>query len=375
MTCEQATLLQYFCEKLARNLDLTDPHSHFRRVVPQRASASAPLLHAICAFSARHLSRTAGYDVDTSNLYYQRCIEYLVPSLTASTIILDQDLLASAIILHHLEELEMPVFIQGTRQLPSHLTVIRTYVNSQDGTPVDGSLQRAAVWTALRQEIYLAFICQCPIALSLDHFYISSLPHLPEAFEWACRAVLLCAHALNHCFGERSHDTARYRSMAAELDEWWALKPASFEPLFQSPPSGEHNFGQQIFMSDEQPTGLQHYHLARILLSAHDPQAPRCGIRKVVAQKAGDHEIRLHVRALCALAISNPGAPPHYVSACLGILMCGEKFEDELDQKAFVQILNHTESFHAWPTTSTRIYLLDAWESRRHKMEDNHTKI
>ena len=153
--------------------------------------------------------------------------------------------------------------------------------------------------------------------------------------------------------------------MMAKLDDWWAQKPLSFSPLSESRPNEEHRFGQQIFISDEQPTGLQHYHLARILLAAHYPQTPRCGIRKVLAQEVEDRNIRPHVRALCALAVSNPGAPPNYVSACLGILMCGEKFEDVLDQQAFVQILTHTESSHAWPTRSTRSYLLDTWESSR----------
>lgn len=72
---EEAELLRYFVERLARDFDLTDPERHFREVVPRRAATCPVLLNAIYALSARHLSRVAGYDPLVSDKYHSECLK------------------------------------------------------------------------------------------------------------------------------------------------------------------------------------------------------------------------------------------------------------------------------------------------------------
>ena len=111
---EEAKLLRYFVEHLARRFDLTDPFQHFRRVVPQRAAVCPPLLKAILALSARHLSRIGEYDHLISNKYIQACLQHLIPMLDDSSALQDENLLASTIILRHVEELEVPLSGQNS---------------------------------------------------------------------------------------------------------------------------------------------------------------------------------------------------------------------------------------------------------------------
>lgn len=103
---EQANLMRYYIENIAPFLDLCDLKRHFALVVPYRAASCPPLLNAIFAASARHLSRVAGADAWVADNYHSECLKSLIPLLNDSTALTDENLLAAMIILRYHEEIE-----------------------------------------------------------------------------------------------------------------------------------------------------------------------------------------------------------------------------------------------------------------------------
>ena len=309
---EEAFLLRYFVEKMSRNFDLTDPLRHFRILVPQRAATCPTLLNAILALASRHLSRTGQYDPLVSNRYHQECLKHLIPMLDDANAVLDENLLASTIILRHLEEIEVPLSGVSPSDQQSHLLGANTFLTAQVRSTFEGGLRQAAFWVGLRQEIYVAFVNQRSIIPELGYCNIDrSLEAAPDHV-WACRIVVLCADVIRYCFGDGDHATPTYNFLANAVAQWFECKPASWTPVYHRVPGEDEVFPEIWYMGDDIIVGMDHYHIARILLSAHNPKLPRLGPKRTAAIKATDEEIREHVKTLCGICISNAELAPSW---------------------------------------------------------------
>lgn len=309
---EEARLLRYFVEKLSRNFDLTDPLRHYRTVVPQRAATCPTLLNAILALSSRHLSRTGQYDPLVSNKYHQECLKHLIPMLDDAQAVLDENLLASTIILRHLEEIEVPLSGLSPSDQQSHLLGANIFLTAQVRSTFEGGLREAAFWVGLRQEIYVAFVNQRSIIPELGYCNIDrSLEAAPDHI-WACRIVVLCADVIRYCFGEGDPATSMYNFLATSVAQWFECKPASWTPVYYRAAGEDEVFPEIWYMGDDIIVGMDHYHIARILLSAHNPKMPRLGPNRTAAIKATDEEIREHVKMLCGICLSNSELAPSW---------------------------------------------------------------
>lgn len=307
---EEAELLRYYVENLSRRFDTTDPERHFRVVVPERAGTCPTLLNAILALSARHLSQVRGFDPLISDRYHQECLKYLIPVLDDSEAVLDENLLASTIILRHLEEIEVP--LTGTSPTDEtghrHLIGAHIFMAAQARAPMSGGLREAAFWVGLRQEIYVAFVNQRSIMPPLEH--------LDRSFEvakdhvWSCRMVVLSADVIRYCFGDEDLPREAYTQLCDSIEQWYDRKPATFTPLYYR--DVEQVFPDIWFLREEISVGLQHYHIAQILLKAHNPKIPRIGLSRAAALCQIDKEIKEHVRYLCGICNSNADFSPNY---------------------------------------------------------------
>lgn len=181
---EEARLLRHFVENISRNFDLTDPLKHFRSVVPQRAAICPTLMNAIFALSARHLSRIGEYDPLISNKYHQECLKHLIPMLDDNSAILDENLLASTIILRHLEEFEVPLTGQAPAEQHSHLLGAQAFIAAQERAAITGGLRQAAFWVGLRQEVYVAIVNQRPVLPALEHCNVDRSFEAAEDHVW-----------------------------------------------------------------------------------------------------------------------------------------------------------------------------------------------
>ena len=358
---EEAYLIRYYVEHMARNFDLTDPLKHFRHVVPQRAATCPTLLNAIFALSARHLSRVGRYDPLVSNKYHQECLKHLIPMLDDTTAILDENLLASTIILRHLEEIEVPLSGQSPSDQQSHLFGAHAFITAQEQVSISGGLRQAAFWVGLRQEIYVAFVNQRSIIPALTHCNIDRSFDAASDHIWACRMVVLCADVIRYCFGDGEQSHATYTYLTDSVAQWHNYKPFSFTPVYHRPKGPENVIPELWYVQDEVVAGLHHYHLARILLASYNPRIPRLGPGRAVALRTMDDEIRDHVRALCGMALSNRSAPANFTYASMGVTMAGDKFTDRSEQEALLEVLRLCDEQHAWPTGAAISNLRMAW--------------
>jgi len=310
---EEARLLRYFVEHLARSFDLTDPLQHFRRVIPQRAASCPPLLNAIFALSARHLSRIEEYDHLISNKYIQGCLQTLIPMLDDSSVLQDENLLASTIILRHVEELEVSLSGQQSTQQESHLFGAHAFITAQERATMAGGLRQAAFLVGLRQEIYVAFVNQRSIIPALEHCNIDRSFEAASDDVWACRMVVLAADIIRYCFGDHDHPQPTYSFLADCTARWFASKPASYTPVYEQAAGEENVFPEMCYVADDVVVGTQHYYLAKILLIAHNPKIPRLGPLRSAALKAADAEIVEYVCILSGICLSNPNSPPNFM--------------------------------------------------------------
>lgn len=292
---EEAWLLRYFVEHIARNFDLTDPYRHFRNIVPQQASTCPTLLNAIFALSARHLNRIGEYDPLISNRYHQECLKHLIPMLDDSAAVLDENLFASTIILRHLEEIEVPLSGQSPTDNSFHLLGAHALISAQERATMSGGLREAAFWVGLRQEIYVAFVNQRSIMPSLEHCNIDRSFRAAPDHIWSCRMVVTCADVIRYCFGDADPSTVTYNFLNDSVSQWYDSKPPSFTPIYYKEADQDNIFPDIWYLSDEIIVGWQHYHITKILLTSHNPKLPRLGPSRAAALRAMDDEIRDHV--------------------------------------------------------------------------------
>ncbi|KAL3426594.1 ArcA-like protein [Phlyctema vagabunda] len=185
---QEACLLRYYVEELSHWFDTCDEQKHFQQLVPIWARRFPPLLQAIFATSARHLSRLPKYRTSQGVLYCGQllpnvtsssAVEYMltcIPALREFHDTQDEEhreyIMATAVILRQFEEMEddeddinLSESLEGpdTPAYPQNrgnfLAIINTVVRSSYSEDLfrRQGLFSAAYWIALRQEVYYAF--------------------------------------------------------------------------------------------------------------------------------------------------------------------------------------------------------------------------
>jgi hypothetical protein len=140
------------------------------------------LLKAIFALSARHLSKITksdGYDADK---YYRECLAELIPLLDEESAVMDETVLVATIILRLMEELDSenafklikPAYPGSLATPPDdhlqgHLVGIQKLISAQERAAAHGGLRQAAFLVGLRREIFMAFVTQRPVRVSLEY--------------------------------------------------------------------------------------------------------------------------------------------------------------------------------------------------------------
>lgn len=163
-----------------------------------------------------------------------------------------------------------------------------------------GGLGEAASWLLLRQDMFVSLTRSlCPTSTYENYrtsaFFTSSTP---EAM--ANRAVFLCSQVLAYAFRNDTRlDVDRWQELNTSVAEWFDSAPKESLPYFASLPSDDpqtegscfpicwmtrpqygnarHKLPAQMTIlltnfSMWQVLAYQHYYLARLLLSAFDPQ-------------------------------------------------------------------------------------------------------
>lgn len=341
-----------------------DSHNHFSTVVPFASATCPMLLDAILAFSARHLSHTAGLDPYIASAYHTSCLKAYIPALSsASGSALDSSLLAATVILRTFEELDVT---QAGSDDEHYLLGYSIFGELHPSIAVCGGLRQACFWVYLRQDIYISFVRQRPVKSNLDNLQIDRSFSPADDYTWANRIVFKCAEILEFAFGDDNKatvaNTSTWQTLSRDVDTWWVSRPDSFKPIyFEQRDASKGRYFPEIWYTLEcHATGVQYYHLCRILLAIYNPAVPRMGLGLKHATKKLGAEVVDNVRAICGIARSNRPTPAHF-TACHAIYVCGEWFENHGERMAMLALLEETERQKGWPTNATNLELRQQW--------------
>lgn len=127
---------------------------------------------------------------------------------------------------------------------------------------------------------------QRPVNADIHHPCLSQGTQGNEDVAWANRIFLHLLDAIQYCFGEE-RSPATYDRLVSYLATWTDSKPGSFRPLFLRTNTTEV-FPEIWFLNSAVVSGLQWYHLVRVLLLAHNPRLPQFGAAKRSAKKTRD---------------------------------------------------------------------------------------
>lgn len=300
---QDAMLFRHFIQKLAPLFDMCDDERHFARVVPRRAVFCPPLMNAMLAASAKHLSRVSNFDGLAVDEHHQNCINTLIPILSTSAAIMDENLLPAIVILRFIEELDSPLSSPAPE---SHLLGTRVFVSAQEDMCGYTSLWRAAYWLALRQEIHMAFVQTRPIhdsfALEKAEQVIRRDDECDSGCSYANLIILHCAACIRYFYGSEPANAARWRELKETLDTLWEDRPWMFYPMYSDDGDSKAVFPVRQYVNDAVVTGVQHYLLVQILMAAHDPTTPKLGPDQARATREIDRTIKHNVRLLCGIA-------------------------------------------------------------------------
>ena len=358
---QEAFLIRHFTSTVSHFFDFCDPRRHFARVVPQRMRSNPTLANAVFALSARHFSRISTFDAYVADVYYQRCLQQLIPALANN--VQDESLLVAAVILRLMEEIDVPVTGADHQ---NHLLGTQAIARAQEQRLAHAGhasgLLKAAHWAALRQDLYMAFAIQRPLLLnSLDFFRppeksrgaiasVEAKSNDEEDARWADLAVLQCCDVAQFVFGSNRGDLHEYERLQSVSEHWRHDRPSSFEPFFHRPRRPQSPIPDIRLLSNWHVMGYMYHWLSRALLDLNRPS------------KSTDHEklgnvILSAVCEMVGIALHNPHTPSAHLVASMAIAMCAcrliaEAEEPELD--AMKQVLADTERLHGWPTRAAQ---------------------
>ncbi|KAI8671894.1 hypothetical protein NCS57_00665900 [Fusarium keratoplasticum] len=341
--------------------DFSDRERHFAVEVPYRARTCRPLLDAILALSARHLSRTCKeFDPYLADRHYQRCLELFIPELDRVALNSVDDLLAATVVLRLLEELDVPLSGSDKYQ---HSVGTRALLRTQTAQIAQATgLGRAAYWAGLRQEIYASLRTQRPPAIKAPPGLVDQLDPSEDDCAWANRAVSHCLEVLEFCFGEPPQTIERFDSLLAANVQWDTDRPPSYDLLcFRDDNGPDYPFGEVRVLASWHVMGWQYRSLASVLLITHDPRVPRIGLGRQAALKRMDDEARSVIRLICGIALTNPATAVALVVAYMAIQVGGDLIENPLERRAVLNLLMQLEEVHGWPTTDLRSSLVGIW--------------
>ncbi|KAF5663443.1 ARCA-like protein [Fusarium circinatum] len=308
---QEAMLFYNFIHVLAPLFDLCDSERNFATIVPRRAVICPPLMNAVLAASAKRLSRIDGFDGLVGDRYHQNCLDALIPALSSSAAVMDENLLTAIVILRYMEELDVPLTSADTAS-ESHLVGTRVFVAAQEKVLDFTGLRRAAFWVALRQEIHMAFMQARPVH---PNFALEDISRLVQDDDTCCTfanlTILQCAACLRYCYGSEDQSFSAWERLQEAQERWWADRPWHFHPMYINT-DAPGIFPQALYLNDAVVTGVLHYLLIQVLLAAHNPRTPKLGPGQAKAAKSINEEIRNTVKMVCGVAESNQRNPTGY---------------------------------------------------------------
>ncbi|KAA8646718.1 uncharacterized protein ATNIH1004_005393 [Aspergillus tanneri] len=286
------------------------------------------ILYAILAVSARHQSSSSDEMRLFADECQQNCLKALIPALNDYENAIQETVFASAVILRLFEEMTDAAFI-----------------------------------VTLRQEIFVANLIQRPVGSITEHCNIDMSLVASSDVMWAFRAIAHAAKVTDFAYDNVSFRTRdRWESLMQYLQDWEALRPASFNPIYREEGNPQScPFPKLWYCNDYHVAARQYTELSRILLLASDPDTCQMRIGRMRTGRNNDATIRDCVRVICGVALSNTEYMPARLTAGFVISMCGELFHQPDETRVLLAMLSDAESYLGWPCLKSKDDLQRLW--------------
>ncbi|KAK6209790.1 ArcA-like protein [Colletotrichum tabaci] len=299
----EAYLVRFFVDHIAAPFDFGDTFNRVSTLIPQYAALSPVLLNAVLALAAKSNDREeklAFFDKPASR-YHDIAVDLLEPVLSDSHSEVDEIQFAAAVLLRIYQIIDT---VRATIQAPP---AILDFLTSHVRVPEKGSLLEATIWSWMNAEIFRSVMRNEPLNLCfLDPINFDRSLEPADDHVWAFRMILHTIDILDYVFGE-TKDPTTYSQLASYAARWIRAAPDSFTPVFvQSPPENEF-FPEILLINDSAVLGNMHYQLSRVLLTMHNPDAPRLS-------KRSSHAARV-------MKVSQPALVRHSVFGELKIIL------------------------------------------------------
>ncbi|KIV82255.1 hypothetical protein PV11_04378 [Exophiala sideris] len=359
----EARLYHHYIVNLSLQFDSCDKFHHFGKEIPKRAAYYPVLKYAIFAVSSRHLCLLRGKKDDESHEYVSKCLRILIAALEDPLGHLDENLLAAVILLRTHEEM-------SDNDERCHLFGTTRILNSIASFAADGGLRESASWVSLRQHIYICLTSQHPLTINLTNYRDSSVFKDTDDEAWANRIIFLFANILTHVFtlGSDQLSVQQWLELDAELAAWDAAKPWHFSPLyidqarvFGAPGEASSPWPCLLVCNPAQVVGLQHYHLAKIMLAVYDPRLSKLSFESYRSRRASEDIVRSNLRIVVGLASSNDHVLTAMFQASHILSACGMYLTDQAEQDAVVEFLVKMNRRMGWQTSHIVQNLQEQW--------------
>ncbi|THC87103.1 hypothetical protein EYZ11_013451 [Aspergillus tanneri] len=289
----------------------------------------------------------------------QNCLKALIPALNDYENAIQETVFASAVILRLFEEMTEP---DPREAIISYTLSAQVLIRVRDGVPTSSFIDAAFIVT-LRQEIFVANLIQRPVGSITEHCNIDMSLVASSDVMWAFRAIAHAAKVTDFAYDNVSFRTRdRWESLMQYLQDWEALRPASFNPIYREEGNPQScPFPKLWYCNDYHVAARQYTELSRILLLASDPDTCQMRIGRMRTGRNNDATIRDCVRVICGVALSNTEYMPARLTAGFVISMCGELFHQPDETRVLLAMLSDAESYLGWPCLKSKDDLQRLW--------------
>ncbi|KAL2010291.1 hypothetical protein VTN00DRAFT_6098 [Thermoascus crustaceus] len=338
--------------------DVADLERHFEIEVPRRALHQPVLRLAIFAFSSRHVSRFSDYDETEALQYHTRCLQLLIPVLSApggaGAEVVTEDVLVTIAILRQYEEMD-------AYDKRCHLLGTTRILNSVSHFGSSGGLGEAAAWLCLREDIYVSLVSRQPLRTRLENYLNSrTFRRNDDDPVYPMTGGMMPTSSRSGGGGGGG-----WQQMNEEVEDWRRKLPSSFQPILFRPPCREQGRGlPEVWMlAPFHAVGIQYYHIAKIVLALYAHGSLTLGYESLLQARKAEKYVRSHLLIVLGLAASNRTAANTLFTARHALsALGGGCLRDKLDQDAAISFLMDMEKATGWKTAQLIQSLKDQWE-------------
>lgn len=166
-------------------------------------------------------------------------------------------------------------------------------------------MENKIIWAGLWQEMFLSVMHQRPVNADMNHPCLRQDIQGSDDRTWASRIFLHLLDAIQYCFGEE-RSPATYDRLVSYLATWMESKPDYFRPIFFRRDDTGAGFPEIWLLNSAVVSGLQWYHLVRVLLLAHNPRLPQFGAAKRSAKRTRDVRVQSSFSKMAANRVPRP---------------------------------------------------------------------